>query len=377
MTNTKPILTTKIGFLHEVCYRFSIVSMSPLFNCDVEFLPSPHLMQIYTGFFKLRDLGIIDLKLKPKLNGNPSKGTVKAKINNKDVIYDALDGYNWIQDSIEKNLEYFHTYSQVDYYFKRSYHKELLGHKAERCELFPLGLNYNVQPESDFLHLSQSLYNRIKHFIKQSKLLKKIFNKGFLYTKDFEYYPIRQKNNKILFVTRLWNPEDVTLEHTKKERVEANRMRVECIKACKSKYGQNFTGGLILNEFTTKQYNELAIPQSLTKKQNYVQLVKEHNICVTTTGLHNSIGWKFGEYVAASRAIVSEPLMYDLPGNFEIRKNYLEFTNPDDLLNNIDTLISNRELVQQMMQNNFQYYQAYVKPEILVLNTLITVSGNS
>jgi hypothetical protein len=48
-------------------------------------------------------------------------------------------------------------------------------------------------------------------------------------------------------------------------------------------------------------------------------------------GLYESNGWKLGEYVAGSKAIVSEHLHYDAPGNFSPEQNYLEFNSADEM----------------------------------------------
>jgi hypothetical protein len=89
--------------------------------------------------------------------------------------------------------------------------------------------------------------------------------------------------------------------------------------------------------------------------------------------LHGSIGWKFGEYVAASRAIISEPLRYLLPGNFQKNTNYLEFNNPDSLIEQITILLSDQKKTLSIMEANFNYYNNYVKAENLILNTLFQV----
>lgn len=81
------------------------------------------------------------------------------------------------------------------------------------------------------------------------------------------------------------------------------------------------------------------------------------------------------EYVAASKVIVSEPLHFELPGNFENHRNYLAFTNEETLINRIDYLLHNKEAMRQMMLNNYDYYQHYLKPEVLVLNTLDKVAA--
>lgn len=62
---------------------------------------------------------------------------------------------------------------------------------------------------------------------------------------------------------------------------------------------------------------ELIVPDKLTGKRAYLHRMQHTEICVASTGLHGSTGWKLAEYVAAGRAIVTEPLRYTLPGGFE------------------------------------------------------------
>ena len=93
--------------------------------------------------------------------------------------------------------------------------------------------------------------------------------------------------------------------------------------------------------------------------------------------MHNSIGWKTAEYVAASKAIVSEPLHFELPGNFEENKNYLSFTNVDELIVKIDSLLADEPMMQAMMNNNHLYYNHFLKPDVLVLNTLNKVVASN
>lgn len=73
----------------------------------IYYTPSRHLNQIYDGFEKLRKLGIIDISLK-KTDVNETKPLLKVVLDNKyTVIYDTLDGMNWIDAPIEENLQYF------------------------------------------------------------------------------------------------------------------------------------------------------------------------------------------------------------------------------------------------------------------------------
>ena len=78
--------------------------MRKLFHCEIEYMPSPHLMQIYAGFFKLQQEGVIDLHLKPKKYVPRSIPVVHATINKKyKVVYDTQDGLIWINNTLEES----------------------------------------------------------------------------------------------------------------------------------------------------------------------------------------------------------------------------------------------------------------------------------
>ena len=344
--------------------------MKALLNCEIDYFPSIHLNHIYDGFEKLRKLGIIEISIK-KSNGNRDKPLLNVVINNRyKVIYDALDGFNWIDDSVEKNLEYFKNNIQADFYFKRSFNNKILEYKPTNCSVYPLGLNYKIDSEDRF---SLNLRNTLKRLLQNNKIFSKYFNTKLMYNKNFEFYPIFNRQNKVLFITRLWDPEDTTLERLKEEREILNEQRINYIKICQKEFGKNFLGGLQGDDFTTRRAKELIMPFSLTNRETYINTMKQYNICIATTGLHKSIGWKFAEYVAAARAIITEPLEYEVPGEFAEEKNYSVFNNEEELLNKIELFLREKRKVLEMMNNNFYYYNNFLKPEVLVLNTLLKV----
>ena len=344
--------------------------MKPLFRCEIDYFPYPHLSQIYDGFEKLRKIGIIDVLLKPTI-GNIAKPLLKVKVDNKfTVIYDTLDGFNWIHGSDQDNLKHFKDNTKADYYFKRSYNKHILDYIPDHCKVYPLGLNFGFQPEGKF---PKDLKETVGDFIKNNCIVSRFYKKTTFFSEDFEFHPITVKKNMILFIARLWDPDEVELEHSKIQRELINRNRVEYIQACQKEFGKQFTGGLQRDSFSIQTSKDLVISDSLTNRKTFLNAVKEHNICIATTGIHNSIGWKFAEYVAASRAIISEPLFYEPCGDFGNDKNYLIFNNADELLSKVHFLLKNNEAVSEMMKSNFQYYNNYLRPDKLVLNTLLKI----
>lgn len=352
--------------------------MKALFRCEVEYLPSPHLMQVYAGFFDLQKKGIVDLHIYPKKNSNIRESIISATVNGKySVVYDALDGICWIPEDRQQNLLYFQKQCTVDFYFKRSFDKELLDYAPAGCKVFPLGLNYPFRPEKNLLFLYPTAKGKIRYFFESNNWVRKALHKPmYVYAKDFEHYPLRHNEDKILFIARLWNPKEATTEEAREERHQMNQLRVEYIQACKRHFGRLFTGGLTADSFTNKYHSAWVLPARLTDRHAYLTCMKEHSICIATAGLHSSIPWKVGEFVAASRAIVSEPLHFDVPGNFAPDRNYLMFENSDQLLLQIERLLKNKDQLLRLMQHNFQYYHNFLRPDMLVLNSLRTVVHN-
>lgn len=333
----------------------------PTFHCEIEFQPLLHLNQIYDGFWKLKQKGIIDLVAKrmPLKNDKP---VIKVKVNHKHtIVYDTLDGLNWTNGTFDENIEYFKANSDCDLYFKRSY-DPVLEDYIEQDRIHPLGLNFSFHHDGNY---PLTLQERMKSFVKRH------IKKNSFQLSAFEHPPIINHDHKILFLCGLWNPDEVISSELKLQRESINADRIALVRACKSEFGPQFTGGIQISEYSQKIAKDLLVPSEITNKQSFMSSIKSHNICIATTGLHGSTGFKFAEYVAASRAIISEPLHYQLPGNFQDGKNYLSFENPSELISNIYSLLNDKDKMQSMMLENYRYYNNYVDSEKLILNTLL------
>jgi hypothetical protein len=347
--------------------------LKPLFNCELNYFPSAHLNQIYDGFEKLRKSGLINISVKP-VQGKQRKPVLTVIVNKKyKVIYDTLDGLNWVDGSVEENLNYLKNNISADFYFKRSFNKQMVEYAPHNCIVQPLGFNYSFNSEDRFSH---SLKRKLIDSIRNSRIVSKYFSLVTtpLKSKDFEFYPVPNRETKILFLTKLWNPAHFSLEHSKTEVEKINETRIACIKRSKKEFGDRFVGGVEKSKFSTQVAKELTLPLEATQKRSFIQKIREHNICIATTGLHGSLGWKFGEYIAASRAVISEPMIFDVPGNFEKEKNYLEFSTENDLVDKISSMLTDKDKLSEMMMNNFNYYNKFLRPDMLVLITLLKLN---
>lgn len=348
--------------------------MNAPYHCTLFYQKSRHLNQIYTGFYDLEKKGLIRLDVVFSKTNKEKSGILRAQINGTNVIYDAKDGLNWTYGGEEAGLEFFkNNYKNVDYYFKRSYTPSL--DNIIPGKVFPLGLNYSVSPDNFFSVFKKNEWKVLTPSIK--KLIVSLFNLNETAIRSSEIEHIPQISHSdhppVLFFARLWEPGKDDDQTYKEELQNINQSRIENIRKCREVFGGRFLGGLYDDQYSRKLAPDLVMSENFTKKRKYLQLMKKASICIATTGLHKSIGWKLGEYVAASKAIITEPLHFSVPGDFSEKRNYITFDSSAALIENISQLLEDQDRTFSMMCNNYFYYQRYLKPENLVLNSLLKI----
>jgi len=344
---------------------------------------APHLQQIYTGFNLLHRQGF--LKLKQTLpcefleNKNaPDRWENYRFVNAKVVVngeitvcYDTHD-WNWIDEEVLR---------ETDFYFKRSYDAGYLSGLKEKEKVFPLGLNYSVSsPGTDLFKLERAAFyngkDRIKTIVKGLRIDKFLRRGAGDPTRldNLESYPNFTAEAKILFMARAWNPQGLP-DKQQKETVQAlNENRAASIRILRKEFGESFFGGLAHDDYSSSNFKDCLLPgENLSNKGKYLGILKNFPICVATSGLNKSNGWKLAEYVAFSKAIITEPLHFQVTGDFAKEANYLQFTTPEELVEGATRLFEDKHRRFEMMMNNYRYYQSFVRPDALVLNTLAVV----
>lgn len=323
----------------------------------------PHNSQIITGFLRLKALGYpveiedqtrnadVSMKEMPFLSAVSAGGT---------LIYDLGDGYN-APDAMMPLLE------NCDVYFKRSFSAE------KNAQLFPeyqhkmqpLGFNYHVtcrgNPINEPLwkHMAKPLFGRTpdRYFVPE------------VFEGSPRWEP--EKEVTILFLTRLWDDHEPTFSREDNaERTYINQMRIEIIRSLRKQYGNAFFGGLNDHPLSRQWAPDLIVPAKYTERKRYLKLLHSSDICIGSMGLFESIGWKTGEYVAAAKGIVNERLRYSVPGNYEAGLHYLSFETTGECIRAVQQLVNSPEQLYAMKKANEAYYQAYLKPEVLVKNSL-------
>lgn len=346
-----------------------------------------HLQPILSGFNMLQRNKLISLKqnfprdtfllrgkkiLVDKLYVNEMH--LDVIINNSILVhYDVADSKKINEDAL----------SACDIYFKRSYCTDYISsyYPEDAKKIKPLGLYFlAIDNELDLYSLKRDIrfssgINKLKSIVKHFDRTNTLTDSPYL--KFFEQTPLASKAPKILFFAKVWDPDfdgeyKITTEDHE-DRIQINQHRVDCIRALKEAYGEKFTGGIEASNFSRKYCRDLVITNTeKTKRRNYIKLMQEHDICIATAGLHQSVGGKFTEYLAASRSIVTEPLAYDPIGSIKAEVNYFEFTKVEECVSAVDVLMNNTMLREKQMLNNYEYYHSVVRPDLQVKTSLIT-----
>jgi hypothetical protein len=341
------------------------------------------VQQLYTGFHLLQRTGF--LRLSQQLRRTPIR-YLDDSPHLRDAAHAHLDAL--VEGKLRLHFDN-HDSQEIalgelegcDFYFKRSYLPTVVNSlpESQRRKVLPLGLNYRVLPDvvdSFAMRRALSMMGFSRATLSAFKKALDTGNRlGFEpRLSQMESTPDPQAAPNVLFLVAAYDPHDDPSRSREKieDRTSINETRASCLRLLREALGPRFTGGFSRSRFTLERYPDLVIPPESTSQESYLRTLRSFPICVASTGLHGSTGWKLAEYVAFSKAILSERLVYGTPGSFEPGRNYIEFTSPEECLNGAVRLIEDAALRHEIMHNNAAYYQAYLRPDALVRNALTT-----
>ena len=321
-----------------------------------------HTQQILTGYLLLHRAGQLDLRVET-LPVRPESWSfiINVEIAGRRIAYDLQDDpFSVLERACAEYLD------GLDSFFVRSHLPGTYGVWEERVH--PLGLNYPVSA----LHPTalwcsfRALRDLPRKFASANGRPRTM---GF-----YEQAPHPARTRNVLFFTRVWDPQGGFLEreHPPGEVHTINERRVECIRALRSAFKDNFIGGIAATPYAVKHYSAYIAPRRLTNKSSYFRSLRSAAVCVTTEGLGHSNGWKLTEYVAASKAIVTEPLRYNVPGDFADGVNYYSFSDAEQCVAAVQKYLDNPDRVTESSRANWKYYNGWVRPDAMVRHTINT-----
>lgn len=361
--------------------------------CNIKYNTAPgntHVSQILAGYKMLADRKFIKIKKAVPCTTFRSEGNyehnsiVEVSFGDRIIAYDMADGYQSIhrKDVFDTQLD------RIDFYFKRSCYPDFHSQMKNRGKVKPLGLNYLCSCKGnpyDKYYFGQYSVSEIKNFLIHQKNKKSNSCDYSIFESNRQEY----EQYNLLFLTRLWDSSGISAQGMQKTypyfseseaKVEAEKWkysldiatknRIEYITELRKHFGDRIITGVSNDEFSRRICPDLIIDDNITKRENYIRMIKENYICLTSEGLHHSIGWKFAEYVAAGKAIITEPLYYEVPYGFSDGKNYLVYNDLSTCIDQCEYLLGDVSRVHLMEAANREYYREHLSPDMLILDTL-------
>jgi hypothetical protein len=294
----------------------------------------------------------------------------KIKVNiirDKNVVHNGgvllVDGKSIFFDYSDDSL-FLDKPEQFDYYFKRS---------LREIDLKPnvLPLNFNVP----MTYKSHSLLWNLKKdllFDKWSRIevLKALDFVGLAFksshrTLDIRRYPEQSidSGGKVLFHTRLWNPDNHHDHEEKERRRLQNDFRINACRTIKQHFS-NVSVGLFPDVLSQKMAPELLLPTKVLAKNNYLNNLLHYDIGIADDGLKDTPGWKIGEYLLYGKAVITTPLNIALD-NFQAGINYEELSSRssyEELPDKIEILLKNQRYLE-MGKTNKEWSNNYIHPQ--------------
>ncbi len=341
-----------------------------------------HTLQIYAGLYALHAAGRIRLKqrfgvdtLKSRLAWLAPGDPVFSPMVN--ALFLDIEDVGLVCVDVRDGANYYgQVVDRVSLYAKRSFRPAEYG--AQRGKFVPLGLNYAAFLDRTTWHELVRTLAQLDLSSRAAKRLVIVLARLFPMVGDaldvptvrsLSCAPIPELAPKALFLARTWAPGE---DHLRDDDVrDINDFRAQCIRVLRRSLGSRFLGGFARTAYACKAYPDCVVDGNVnTQRAQYLKRLRRYPVCVATTGLWESIGWKFGEYIAFSRAIAAERLRFELPGPIAPGKNYLEFDTVDGCVETVGRLLDDDTLRRQMMENNWRYYVEYGSPDAVVARVL-------
>lgn len=264
-------------------------------------------------------------------------------------------------DYRDKNTLNMDALTWADIYGKVNYNKAVLlesGDGSQNHKIVPIGPNFGIRIWNNH----QTFFNLIKNYLNCSEELPvslRDFMSGYNWQRKrprYDSYKQSLSEGDYIFFQS-------TLYGKRENASQVNRLRAAFIRACKSTVS-NFEGGLLAKP----QYQEFRIYKDVLagkyfKPSEYLHKVKKSAVAFNTPAAWGCLGWKLGEFLALGKAIISTPLLNEMPFPFEHGK-HVHFVHAEkDIKCAVEKVVNDRLYRQQLEQGARAYFDKYLSPE--------------
>lgn len=316
---------------------------------EIHHWTSHHNMIIFSYLYFCEENNIeFDIQINSKISWT---GAI-LYVNNETFYFDYSDDNQFLDDPkkydfylkrslkiIDINQNVFPLNLQVNYSYKSlkllsKLNLKVLTNKANRIEIIR-ALDYF----STFTNLSHSATD-----------IRKLPNK------------IEDNDGKVVFFTRLWNPENHRDVDEKERRKLQNEFRIESCRIIKKNF-KNASVGLFPESLSSKLAPDLLLDIKKTSIKEYFGVLRQCDIGIADDGLKDTPGWKIGEYLLFGKAVVTTPINI-VVDNFNEHTNYEKVSSRSayvELPDKIEYLLKEKKYLE-VAQNNLNWSNTYLHP---------------
>lgn len=312
---------------------------------------TPHHNMLIFSFFHYCEENRIkfDLQFDPKCSYNGGILEVKGQT----IFFDYSDSPVFADEPQKYN-----------YYFKRS-----LRETDVKDNIYPLNFQVNYSYKS-LSFLARLGYKQLTNKYNRIEIIRALdyfnsFTNSSHNAMDIRKFPknVTDQGGKILFYTRLWDPNNHPDEAEKERRRQQNEFRIEACRIIKKNF-KNADVGLFPDKLAMNMASDILLDEKKTSRKEYFRLLKQCDIGIADDGLKDTPGWKIGEYLLFGKSVVTTPLNVAI-NDFHEHINYEKLSTRNSFIEvpeKIEFLLNERKYLE-VGKNNLEWSSEYLHPK--------------
>ncbi len=196
--------------------------------------------------------------------------------------------------------------------------------------------------------------------------------RSWLANEDWQWAETDQVQARVVFQTRVWR----SVRGDSPGDIRVNEERMEVVRALRRAFDFPDTIGLLDSMMAREIGPELLLSRKVPRSEYATQL-RTSLVAVNSHGVHGSAGFKVAESLAAGCAIVSRPMLIELPVPLEPDVHYLTYDSAEECVDKCRYLLDNPKASNGMRERNRQYYRENVHPLSAARNFLRSVFSDN
>jgi hypothetical protein len=220
--------------------------------------------------------------------------------------------------------------------------------------------NLNVILKS--LHCCGKLNSRENHHNNCRRILRSYYQQYFnrLPLESYNAIKITASRNYVFFASSVWAPEDA-----------CNKYRSLFMKVASTMRGVDFEGGFTPPHREDEFYSQNYKIHKRYTISDYIRLVQKSAVVFNTPAVLDCHGWKFCEYYALGKAIISTPIKRKLPKLPTHEKNIHFIDGSESSIHDaLCIILRDIEYREYLEKNALDYFNKYLCPRIAVKSIL-------